>query len=388
MSTKPYFTISFRLFNLLNAINMKIKIDFSYTFSTAKDIILKYNQDPVIGKDDKPIIFRPNMELTFERLVKMMAAYNNKHPKLFEDGFFPTNNVAISTYTGFSIRTIQTHLKILQMAGLIVKPHEKWHGSGHGYEVALNPKLYRSYEEISPVVPPPIKKNLPHKELGTQNKLKDSYKVNKVSGQTPQTGPASRTLLKLIRSGNKGDKVARTQTDFSLPVVVPPAKFKGDKEGAASKTPGKARRAPSMSLLKNYIDILLRICVVDIYQNYSYLSETQIEIIRYFFYQKLCTCVTETEILQKHLELRTRLFMVKGWAERKPGRYIPLPHVYFDSSRAVNFDNTAEWYDHLKDYNQHNEKFRKRRNHFIRKRDQFIYRFKKYDSAVLAYNVW
>ncbi len=362
---------------------MKLNIDYSHAFTTAKAIILKYNQDPVLGKDDKPLICRPGVVHTFEYIVKMMSAYNNKYPKLFEDGYFPTNNEAIATYTGFKSRTIQTHLKILQVVGLIVKPPEKWHGSAHGYEIGLNPKLYKSFAEISPVAPP-VKKNFPHKELGTLNKLKDNYNVdNKVSDQTPQTSPTLRTIQKLNKSGNKGDK---PKENFSLPVEQP-AKFKGDKRGA-KKTPGKARTAPLMSVLENYINILLRICVVDIYKNYSYLTENQIEIIRLYFYKKLCNCTSEKELLNKHLAFRIRLFMVKGWLNRKPGRYIPLPHVYFDSSRTVNFDNTEEWYDHLKDYNEQNQKFLKRRNSLIRKKEQFMYQFKKYDSALLAYNVW
>jgi len=204
-----------------------------------------------------------------------------------------------------------------------------------------------------------------------------------VSDQPHKKGLAIQTLTKLQNSsGNKGNKI-KENFSVGFPQREQILQKKGNSSGQQEKT--TKRCAALLSLVREYVERLLKICVVDIYHKLPYLTPNQMEIIRYYFYQKLYDCTTLTQVTQLYGELTSRLFMVQGWLNKKPNRYIPLPHVYFDRDRKVNFDNTQAWLDATKDFNLAGEIFRKRRDQHIRKRDKFQFLYKAYQKNLSAW---
>ncbi len=367
------------------------RIDYTHCNRTSKELIKQYNTNPVIGKDNKSLICKPGTVHTFNQIVKMMSACFNKNPKLFEDGYFTTNNVAIATYTGYTSRTIQNHMHILVMVGLILKPSSRWHGSKKGYEIALNPILYptppktsnNSSNSGSMVLD--SRQNFPHKELETLTKVKDKRNVNKVADQPHKKGVALQIIEKIKRSGNKGDKSRAGNFAVNLVPLNLNLNDKGDKPGRKIKAEKTTALVPSMSVIREYIASLIKICMVDIYKNLDYLTQSQIEVIRVYFDQKFCECTTREQVRMLYGEFSTRLFMVKGWLEDDPKHFIPIPQVYFDRDRKFNFDNTRAWYEAMNDFNNGNEIFRKRRAQHIKKRDKFMFLYKAYQKNLAAW---
>jgi len=356
---------------------MSKRIDFTHAFKVSKQLIKQYNSNPVLGKDDKPMYCHSNVVHTFRYLVEMMSSSFNKYPKLYESGWFTTNNQAIGTYTDNTKRTIQTHLIILGLVGLIDKPRERWHGSSHGFEIALNERLYPAPVKAQNL--PSLnhsKKIFPHKELETSNKLNNNYNVEKEFEQSNAKSSTAQTL-KTLKSGNK-----RLSTGES-------SDAKSQQEKNSSSGLKRANFAPKpIEFFTKWIESLVTLCIIDLYTDARYMADSQLEIMRFYFYNQLKYCTNETEILKKREELSIRLFMVRGWLKKKPPfpqkkRFIPLPYIYFDSLSKSNFDRTSVWYEALQDQVKANEFFRKRRDQIIRKRDQFFFRYKKYNAAFL-----
>ena len=311
-----------------NCTNFSEKLKQS-TISTAKDLIRIY------GLELRRIKYSPELPLPPLR----------------------TNNKYLATIANTSGRTIQRHIKRLQIAGIIT--HKKWRGSRASYDIHILPELL-CITTLKMVDNPANEKNSSDNivvDNQTHNKNKTTFCLHRDTSNNGYINniiiavdklKTTSSLLPLTTSNRTRNATGNTLTRYTGEIAL--QKNDDEEKIVRNKRVTKQTSAESSKVgvtrsafLNEYVESLWKLAKEKLYKDH-YLTQSQerqaLEQLQ-LWYEPVSDKMMSTvhQVYEKRIEM-----VVKYISKDSEKRFVQLPDRYFDPKNTSGFAGTKKWY--------------------------------------------
>ncbi|MEM6268325.1 MAG: hypothetical protein AAF998_02755 [Bacteroidota bacterium] len=410
-------------------------VNYLESWDAAAQYVREYNEGLVVGltKDLKPRYdLKRKLRTEHVTLLRLMIrlysvqlrecdvqllAIRGKLPP------FETNSVSLGKVLDLNPRTIRLHIARLMDSRVITEKQSR--GRKHNYKLTFHADVLRlsrgmfRKQDLDRIerqlqdaeredIENEIRQGLPVFVASKSNK-----KNNLVGGETKE--PARPVRIDLTGnpfSGNPANQEPSDQADeFSGNTTKQnpselPAVFSGNtgggrvaketvKQEGAGQHPATVREpaplpVPDPAVCSNpggdpgsvqvaaldwrefedYYLKLLSLIQTTLYPRLDYLAESQVAAIHRYFALKFAQ-TPKDRWYWIYSEFRLRVQLVQDYVNRKPGRFVPVPSVYFDEENPTGFEGTARWYDRMGKSTNKREMYAKRYKTVMRTWDGF-----------------
>ncbi|MFK7809369.1 MAG: hypothetical protein AB8F74_16310 [Saprospiraceae bacterium] len=267
-----------------------------------------------------------------------------------------TNNRYLAKVGNTSSRTIQRHIKRLQVAGIIIQ--KKWRGSRASYDIHLLPEL------LCITAPKTVQNNEKDKNVVNQNTsnnqiLRDSKTTICPHRDTSNNSYINNIIIAVdkLRTDNNSLPLAlvsksRNATGNSLTRYtgeIAPKEYENAGETArdsrVKKQTGAEILEPDVARavsLNNYADKLWAYAFKELYTE-TPLTDGQIKTAKRLLL-KWYEPVAEANLELVHQVYLQRIDIVRRYVEKDSHRFVQLPNRFFDPNNPSGFTGTKSWY--------------------------------------------
>ena len=332
-------------------------INYTTSYNALDQFVEDHNrkQEELTEKIKASVLF------TAKEIIRVYGAFLAKANNMvrLKPGKLPalkTNNSQLATLVKVSSRTIQRHIKKLQMAGIIVDKFI-W-GRNAGYELLINPKILlarcgedknvpKNSQETAQEKP---SENQYVKEGGT-TKCPQSYtgnnryiKNNLLMGVDNDTVDVADQVENIQQTGNT--LTGNTREKVAEKIAPGEAQDDGAREKVRQRASrenweqGSGARGTSHS---SYADRLWQLAKTLLYKDVflTEYQEKQAQKMLLDWYNP----VPEQHLDEVHRQYSERLVLVRQFIDRDPeNRFVQLPYKYFDTENPNGFTGTKKWH--------------------------------------------
>lgn len=345
-------------------------ISYRESFVKARQYFQDYNQGCITGLTSnlRPVYdlgrklrsnHRDLLFVMFRLYAKQLLSYELLHWRE-ELPPFHTNSNALAKVMDCNPRTIRRLIHRLIKAEVIIEKEPK--GRRHNYLLRFAPEVMVLRKGAFPKRDlPRIEKEIQQAEdeailmesrtscpqLDSSQKKKNNRRGGNVEKASPcPTGPC-------LPSGNRFTGNSRMQNAQNPPTMQGADAGQGvdDENRMQNSRSGMAVTNPPPGLdfaqFEDYYMRLFSLIVSALYSRLGFLATSQVYHIRRFLLREFAQADPE-QYPAIYQQLRVRVLIAQSYVQRKPGRFIPIPQIYFDLDNPNGFARTQVWYEDMR----------------------------------------
>lgn len=356
-----------------------INHSFPHTIRKMEQFAADYNADKPLKEQCRPM----HVSCWINLLAMWQAQYNDTPKQIRPYAEFRTSHAAIATRLGCCKRTAKAYTQRLQDCGAIEKT---FHGSNTTVSIRFKADLVACFPSIHQLstdtenqsitkakvqtLPHIVPLNLEEKKKQAVEKVARSvwlqshdgvnHAQNRQSGDSRATSSVSidsgkdtptGSLQDTQRANNYANSEGQPAGDWRAPGTLAVDRQQPDTMPNPGKpTEGKELhpRAQTLSVgdLAKLFSLVARLWTFlesMLSESHSYLSEHQQNIGLQHLMHELAKA-GPAGFDSKYFEMMGALFCVRDYLGGRPGRYVPLPSVYFDPANPNGWEGAKRWY--------------------------------------------
>lgn len=321
---------------------------FPHTIRRMEQFAADYNADKPLKEQCRPM----HVSCWINLLAMWQAQYNDTPGQLRHYAEFRTSHAAIATRLGCCKRTAKAYTQRLQDCGAIEKT---FNGSNTTVSIRFRADLVACFPSIRQLggttenqavtkakgktLPHIVSRNLEETKKQAVEKVARSVWIQSHDGvnhaSNLQTGDSRAT------SSGSIDQVKDTPTGSLQDTQG--ANDRAKRTGRKDQPPREQFSVADLAKLFSLVARLWTFLESMLAESHSYLSERQQNIGLQHLMHELAKA-GPAGLDAKYFEMMGALFCVRDFLGGKPGRFVPLPSVYFDPANPHGWEGAKRWY--------------------------------------------